>query len=65
MKTFWLHIKTCIGKYVGFCGNASRSEFWSWVLFVAVVSGMLFGMAAMLAFIRNSGGPDTTSNPLY
>ena len=65
MKSFWLHIKTCISKYVGFRGNASRSEFWSCVLFVAVVSGILFGMAAMLAIIRNSAGPDTTSNPLY
>ena len=65
MKTFWLNVKTCIGKYLGFGGNASRSEFWSWVLFVAVVSGILFGVAAILAIIRNSAGPDTTSNPLY
>ena len=65
MKTFWIHVRTCIGKYVCFSGNATRSEFWSWVLFVAVVSGMLFGAAAMLAIIRNSSGPDTSSNPLY
>lgn len=65
MKTFWSHVKTCIGKYVCFSGNATRSEFWSWVLFVAVVSGMLFGVAAILAIIRNSVGPDTVSNPLY
>ncbi len=65
MKTFWLQVKTCIGKYISFGGNATRSEFWSWVLFVAIVSGVLFGMAAMLAIIRNSAGPDTTSNPLY
>ena len=65
MKTFWLQVKTCIGKYISFRGNATRSEFWSWVLFVAIVSGILFGMAAMLAIIRNSAGLDTTSNPLY
>ena len=64
MKAFWLHVKTCIGKYISFGGNATRSEFWSWLLFVALVSGILFGMAAMLAIIRNSAGPDTTSNPL-
>ena len=64
MKTFWSHVKTCISKYICFSGNATRSEFWSWVLFVAVVSGVLFGAAAMLAFIRNSAGPDTVSNPL-
>ena len=65
MKTFWSHVKTCIAKYVGFSGNATRSEFWSWALFVAVVSGVLFGAAVMLAIIRNSAGPDTISNPLY
>ena len=64
MKTFWLHVKTCISKYICFSGNATRSEFWSWVLFVAVVSGVLFGAAVMLAIIRNSAGLDTVSNPL-
>ena len=65
MKTFWSHVKTCISKYVNFSGNATRSEFWSWVLFVAVVSGVLFGAAVILAFIRSFAGPDTVSNPLY
>ena len=64
MKTFWLYVKTCIGKYANFNGNATRSEFWSWVLFVAVVLGGLFGVAALLAIIRHSVGPDTASNPL-
>ena len=64
MKTFWLHVKTCIAKYNSFSGNATRSEFWSWALFVAVVSGGLMGAAAMLVMIRNSAGPDTASNPL-
>ena len=65
MKTLWTHVKTCVGKYVCFSGNASRSEFWSWVLFVAVVSGVLFGAAVIVAFIRSCAGPDTVSNPLY
>ena len=64
MKTFWSHIKTCIAKYISFSGNATRSEFWSWALFVAVVSGGLFGVAAILVIIRSSAGPDTASNPL-
>jgi len=65
MRTFWIHVKTCFSKYVGFGGKATRSEFWSWALFVAVVSCILFGAAVMLAIIRNSAGPDTTTNPLY
>lgn len=64
MKTFWLHIKNCLSKYVNFGGNATRSEFWSWVFFVAAVSGILFGLASMLVIIRSSAGPDLPSNPL-
>ena len=64
MKTLWLNVKTCIAKYNSFSGNATRSEFWSWALFVAVVSGGLMGAAAMLVMIRNSAGPDIASNPL-
>ena len=64
MKTFWVHVKTCISKYGSFGGKATRSEFWNWALFVAVVSGALFGVAALLVFIRYSAGPDTVSNPL-
>ena len=33
-------------------------------MFVAVVSGILFGVAAILVAIRYSVGPDTVSNPL-
>ena len=64
MKTFWLHVKTCIAKYISFSGNATRSEFWSWALFVALVSGGLIGAMAILVIIRNIAGPDTASNPL-
>ena len=65
MKTFWSHVKAGLGKYVSFSGNATRSEFWSWALFVAVVSCVIFGSAVMLAFVRSCAGPDTVSNPLY
>lgn len=64
MKTFWSHVKTCIDKYANFSGNATRSEFWNWALFVTVVSVVLFGTAALLVIIRQSAGPDTASNPL-
>ena len=33
-------------------------------LFVAVVSGMLLGVVAMLVIIRGIAGPDTAANPL-
>ncbi len=64
MKTFWLHVKSCIGKYVSFGGRATRSEFCCWILFVAIVSGVLYGVAATLVVIHSIAGPDTTSNPL-
>ena len=64
MNIFWSHVRTCIGKYLCFSGNATRSEFWNWALFVAVVSGVLLGAAAMLVVIHNIAGPDTASNPL-
>ena len=64
MKTIWRHIKVCIKKYVDFRGNATRGEFWSWALFVAIVAGVLFGVAATLVLIRILAGPDTVSNPL-
>ena len=31
-------IKTCFTKYVDFTGRASRSEFWYFTLFIAVIS---------------------------
>jgi len=31
-------VKTVFGKYAVFSGRASRSEYWWWVLFVAIVS---------------------------
>jgi uncharacterized membrane protein YhaH (DUF805 family) len=34
-------------KYVIFHGRASRSEFWWWFLFNLIVSGVLYGIAAI------------------
>ena len=64
MNPIWTNVRTCLRKYVCFRGRASQSEFWYWVLFVAVVAGVLFGVAAMLALIRSAAGPDTMENPL-
>ncbi|MGV1036772.1 MAG: DUF805 domain-containing protein [Candidatus Nanopelagicales bacterium] len=33
-------ISTCFSKYVVFAGRARRSEFWWWILFVAIVQGV-------------------------
>lgn len=35
-------IKTCFSKYATFSGRATRSEYWWWALFTAVVSWILF-----------------------
>jgi uncharacterized membrane protein YhaH (DUF805 family) len=34
-------------KYATFSGRASRSEFWWWFLFNLIVSGVLYGIAAI------------------
>jgi len=36
--TFSESIKSCFTKYATFAGRASRSEFWRWVVFAALVS---------------------------
>jgi len=60
----WGNVMKCIRKYAVFSGRASRTEFWHWVLFVTVVTGVLFGLAAALVGIRSMAGPDTSDNPL-
>ncbi|HXW41759.1 MAG TPA: DUF805 domain-containing protein [Xanthobacteraceae bacterium] len=48
-------IRSGFANYVNFAGRAVRSEYWYWVLFVALV-----GVAALLldsAFIANRHGP--------
>ncbi len=46
MVSFGQAISTCFSKYCDFTGRARRSEFWFWVLFVGLVSGVIGGMVA-------------------
>jgi uncharacterized membrane protein YhaH (DUF805 family) len=41
---FWTAVQSCFRQYVGFSGRASRAEYWLWVLFTMVVSGVLHGL---------------------
>ena len=50
---FGTSIKTCLGKYVTFQGRASRSEFWYFALFTALVNVVLSMVAGVLG---NLGG---------
>jgi len=34
-------VKTCFSKYATFSGRAARSEFWWWILFLAIISTLL------------------------
>jgi uncharacterized membrane protein YhaH (DUF805 family) len=47
--TFVESIKTCFSKYADFEGRASRPEFWWWVLFVVVGSGVIGFVSHMLS----------------
>ncbi|HUV99163.1 MAG TPA: DUF805 domain-containing protein [Gallionella sp.] len=53
--TFIESIQTCFRKYAEFNGRASRSEFWWWILFIALISfaahliGQTVGALAALA----------------
>lgn len=64
MNPIWINVRTCLRKYVCFRGRASQSEFWYWALFVAVIAGLLFGVALLLVIIRSAAGSDTPDNPL-
>lgn len=48
---FFTAIKTVFGKYVVFEGRALRSEFWYFVLFVAIISGILQAASNLLYWI--------------
>ena len=59
--TFVESIKTCFSKYADFSGRATRSEFWWWALFAALVSAAtgivsemlsgLFSLAILLPYL--------------
>lgn len=42
-------VRSCLGKYASFSGRASRSEYWKFVLFVLIATGML-GWADLALF---------------
>lgn len=44
-------IKTCLGKYTDFKGRALRLEFWYFILFVVVISGVLQAVSSLLYFV--------------
>lgn len=52
--TFGQSISTCFSKYAVFTGRASRSEFWWWTLFTAII-GFLFGIPNSLHVLQGSG----------
>lgn len=41
-------VKTCFSKYATFKGRATRSEYWFFYLFNAIMSSILMGLALML-----------------
>lgn len=51
--TFGQSISRCFSKYCTFTGRASRSEYWWWILFTAII-GLLFGIPSGLQSIHES-----------
>lgn len=51
--TFGQSISRCFSKYCTFTGRASRSEYWWWILFTAII-GLLFGISSGLQSIHES-----------
>lgn len=51
--TFGQSISRCFSKYCTFTGRASRSEYWWWILFTAII-GILFGIPSGLQSIHES-----------
>jgi uncharacterized membrane protein YhaH (DUF805 family) len=57
--SFATAVRTCFQKYATFEGRAKRSEFWWWMLFQSLVTGVvaLIGVAFIIAAgTGNSGG---------
>jgi len=51
--SFMSSIKTCFGKYVTFSGRAQRSELWWYILFIWLVTAVLYGW--MFSSLAQSG----------
>jgi len=45
-------IGICLGRYFGFSGRASRSEYWYFILF-GVLTGIVLGIVDLMVFDRN------------
>jgi uncharacterized membrane protein YhaH (DUF805 family) len=58
--TFGQAITRFFKKYGTFSGRASRSEFWWWYLFYAIVSGVLYGIAATVGAASATVSDDGT-----
>lgn len=58
------HLSSAWRGFVRFRGCSGRREFWTWTLFVAVVSLALCVVMAVLITIKAAAGPDTPDNPL-
>ena len=49
--SFGESIKTVLSKYAVFRGRASRSEFWWWYLFTAIVTFVVANVSACLIWL--------------
>ena len=52
MMPFWTAVKTCLKKYFDFKGRARRSEYWWFVLFVAIIG---FAWSFLCSFLFGIG----------
>lgn len=52
--SFYESVKFSWQNYAKFDGRASRSEFWYWILFDLVSSGLVFGLAILGLFVFDS-----------
>ncbi|CAB4664714.1 unannotated protein [freshwater metagenome] len=57
--SFAAAVRTCFQKYATFEGRAKRSEFWWWMLFQTLVTGVIAligGVFVIAASVGNPGG---------
>lgn len=55
MMGFKEAVDTCFAKYAVFKGRARRSEYWWFSLFILLVTAVLLGPVAVLAYLEESG----------
>ena len=61
MMGFKKAVDTCFAKYAVFKGRARRSEYWWFSLFILLVTAVLLGPVAVLAYLEESGVINTDS----